>query len=127
MMSDKNKILVVDDEPDILKVVTFILKKSGYDTFSAVDGKEALDMVKDKKPDLILLDLRLPVMDGNEVCRRIKSDDSLKTIPVLLLTASGADTVAQKTKTLGADDYIIKPFSKEALLKKVDKFLKKSS
>lgn len=126
-MSDKNKILVVDDEPDILKVVTFILKKSGYDTFSAVDGKEALDMVKDKKPDLILLDLRLPVMDGNEVCRRIKSDDSLKTIPVLLLTASGADTVAQKTKTLGADDYIIKPFSKEALLKKVDKFLKKSS
>jgi len=126
-MSDKSKILVVDDEPDILKVVTFILKKTGYEIFSAVDGKEALKLIKDKRPDLILLDLRLPVIDGYEVCRKVKSDDSLKAIPVLLLTASGVDSVAQKAQTLGAEDFIIKPFSKEDLLKKINKYLKKAS
>ena len=77
------KILVVDDEPDILSVIAFRLKKSGYEIVTAGDGKETLDLMQNWKPDLILLDIQLPVMDGYEVCRRIKADEELKHIPIV--------------------------------------------
>ncbi|MBU0682675.1 MAG: response regulator, partial [Candidatus Omnitrophica bacterium] len=82
------KIMVIDDELDILEVLTFRLSKAGYEIISAVDGQEALDLLTETIPDLILLDLRLPKIDGYEVCRRIKTSDELKEIPVILLTAS---------------------------------------
>jgi len=117
------KILVVDDEPDILKIVSFRLGRMGYKIFTAENGQRALEIVRDKKPDLILLDLALPIMDGYEVCRTLKSDEVLKKIPVILLTASQAGRIKEKTKGFKADDYIIKPFEAEELVEKVKKFI----
>jgi CheY-like chemotaxis protein len=117
------RILVVDDEPDILKVIEVRLKAQGYEILTAVDGKEALDLIQQQKPDLVLLDLRLPVMDGYEVCRRMKSDNELKGIPVIILTATVPEKLAQKMEELKADDYMTKPFVPENLLKKVKKFV----
>ena len=118
------KILVVDDEPDLLKVVTFRLQKAGYETITAEDGQKALDLIQAQKPDLILHDLRLPIIDGNKVCERVKSDDKLKNIPVILITATSVPSkIVNKTKELNADDYLIKPFDPEELLKKIKKFI----
>ena len=117
------KILVVDDEPDILKVVIFRLKKLGHEIATATNGQEALDSIQKEKPDLILLDLRLPVIDGYEVCKRLKTDEELKHIPIILLTASTAGSIAEKTKEFKADDYLIKPFDMKELRAKVKKFL----
>jgi CheY-like chemotaxis protein len=117
------KILFVDDEPDLLTVATFRLKKSGYEVSTAVNGQEALDFVAQNPPDLILLDLRLPLVSGYEVCQRIKADEKLKKIPVILFTASATRDLSEKAKELGADDYLIKPFEAEVLLEKVKKFL----
>jgi len=117
------KILIVDDEPDLLEVAAFRLKKSGYEVLSAADGRQALDIVKNDKPDLVLLDLRLPVIDGYDVCRRIKADDRFKNIHVILFTASAAGPASDKIGQTGADDCIIKPFESEELLKKVKKLI----
>lgn len=118
------RILVVDDEPDILRIVTFRLKKLGYEIITAVNGQEALDLIKEKRPDLILLDLRLPVIDGYEVCKRLKTDEEFKQIPIILLTASSAGKISERTSEFKADDYIIKPFESEELLEKVKKFIR---
>ncbi len=118
------KILVVDDEPDILKVVTFRLRKAGYEIITAEDGQKALNLIKTQRPDLVLLDLRLPVIDGSEVCKQVKADDEVKNIPIILLTAtSHINKIADKAKELKADDYLIKPFDPEELLKRVKKFI----
>ncbi len=117
------KILVVDDEPDILKIVGFRLKAAGYDVLTSDNGRDGLDMVYKEKPDLILLDLRLPIMDGYEVCTRIKSDNRLKDIPVILLTASSGSVIVDVTKKLKADDYILKPFDPKELIEKIKKFI----
>jgi len=113
------KILVVDDEPDILKIVTFRLEKTGYEVKTASNGREAFDLMQKEKPDLLLLDLRLPVMSGYEVCKQMKSDENLKDVPIILLTASSSASIEQKTKEFKADDYMIKPFDPEQLLAKV--------
>jgi len=118
------KILVVDDEPDILKMVTFRLKKEGYEVITAKDGQEALDLINRERPDLVLLDLRLPVMDGYEVCKRLKTDKNLKQIPVVFLTASVTSSIAEKVKAFNADSYLIKPFDPVKLLETVKKFIK---
>ncbi len=122
-MGDKKLILIVDDEPDILKIVIFRLQKSGYEVITAQDGKTGLQLADKKKPDLILLDLRLPVMDGSEVYQRLKSDENLKKIPVIFLTASAEEGIKDKMKELGSDGYIIKPFEPEELLDKVKKYI----
>jgi CheY-like chemotaxis protein len=113
------KILVVDDEPDILKVVTFRLRKAGYHILEAVEGEQALQIIEKERPDLILLDLRIPVIDGYEVCKRIKSDDKTKDIPVIILTASVTRDMQAKVEELKADDYLVKPFDPAVLLTKV--------
>jgi len=121
---DKKKILVVDDEPDILKVTSIRLKKLGYNVLTAVDGKEALDTIRSENPDLVLLDLVMPFMNGVEVCEQIKNDKTLKHIPIILFTASGNGVLtAEKIKKIGADDYIIKPFEPEELMGKVEGIL----
>jgi OmpR family response regulator RpaB len=121
---DKKKILVVDDEPGILKVTSIRLKKLGYNVLTAVGGKEALDTMRRENPDLVLLDLVMPFMNGAEVCEQIKNDKTLKHIPIILFTASGSGAMtAEKIKTVGADDYIVKPFEPEELTDKVEEIL----
>ena len=116
------KILIIDDEPDILKVTTFRLEKNGYKVFAAVNGKEALDLLRKQTPDLILLDLVLPRMSGHELCKHIKAQEKLKDIPIVLFTASST-SVKEKARALGADDFLLKPFSPEELLNKIKEFL----
>lgn len=116
------RILIVDDEPDILRVVIFRLKKSGYEVLTAVNGQEALDLIQKEPLDLIILDLRLPLISGLEVCKQIKSNDKLKHIPVILFTAS-TNCVKEKAIEVCADDYLIKPFEPEIFLQKVKKLI----
>ena len=117
------KILAVDDELDILKIVAFRFKKAGYEVIEAVDGQKAMDLIKAQNPDLVILDLRLPILDGWEVCRRIKGSDEFKSTPVILLSASAGTLNLETMKELKADDYLLKPFEPEVLLEKVKRFI----
>ena len=116
------KILFVDDEPDVMRVALFRLKKAGYEVATAVNGQEALDLVQQIIPDLLLIDIRIPIFTGLEVCKKVKSDEKLKHIPVILFTASVQD-MDIKVKEVGADGYLLKPFNPEQLLEKVKNFL----
>lgn len=115
-------ILIVDDEADLVKVTTFRLKSLGYNVITGVNGQEALDLIKDKRPDLVLLDLRLPVMDGFEVCKIIKADAGLKDIPIVMFTAS-TNKISEEAKEAGADGYLVKPFEQEQLTAILKRFL----
>jgi DNA-binding response OmpR family regulator len=117
-----NKILLVDDELDFAELSKLRLEGSGYEVTTVVSGEEALVLLKNYTPDLILLDLLLPGMRGEEVCKQLKSDSRLKKIPVILFTASGSD-VAKVTEEIRADDYIRKPFEPEELLRKIKKLI----
>ena len=117
------KILIVDDEPDVLKLAVFRLKKAGYEILTAFDGQKALSLIRNEKPDLILLDLRLPILDGPEVCKQVKNNEELKQIPIILFTATLDAAVAEKAKELGASDFILKPFDSEELLEKITSIL----
>jgi len=119
---EKKKILVIDDEPIIREVMIFRLESMGYDVFFAEDGQEGLDAVKAKKPDLVLLDLKMPTLNGDEVAKHIKSNDEIKNIPVILITAS-VDSVTEIVSECGADDYLIKPFDSDVFEEKVRNFL----
>jgi len=121
---DKKKILVVDDEPDVLRVTSIRLKKLGYNVLTAAGGKEALDTMRSENPDLVLLDLVMPFMNGAEVCEQTKNDKTLKHIPIILFTASGNGAMtAEQIKKIGADDHIIKPFEPEELMSKIEGIL----
>lgn len=117
------KILLVDDEPDILAVTVTRLETSGYEVLIAKDGEEALELLNEVKPDLILLDLLLPKMQGDELCKKLKSDIKFKHIPIILFTAS-IIRVPAKVREIGADDYITKPFESDNLLYKIKKLIK---
>jgi len=118
------KILVVDDEPDMLDLATVRLKKLGYEIIEAIDAEEALAILQKEAPDLILLDLLLPKMQGDELCKKIKSDDKIKNIPIILFTAGAVFSgFSEKLKEIGADDCIMKPFEPGELLSKVKKFI----
>ena len=116
------KILVVDDEPDILKLAVVRLEAFGYEVLMAEKSEEALELLGKTKPDLILLDLLLPKMQGDVLCKKLKADPELKHIPIILFTAS-AIRVPEKVKEMGADDYIVKPFEPDGLLFKIKKFI----
>ncbi len=113
------KILVVDDETHIVELVKFNLEKEGYRVAVAYDGQCALEMVKDAPPDLILLDIMLPQMDGLEVCRTLKQHSEYKTIPIIMLTAKGEEIDTILGLEMGADDYIKKPFSPREMVARV--------
>ena len=117
------KILIVDDEPDLLKPSLFRLKKQGYETVSASDGEEALKIARDQKPDLILLDIKLPVLNGYEVCERLKADETMRAIPVIFLTADASVGVEEGAKKARAAGYLLKPFDINQLLAKIKEFL----
>jgi two-component system, OmpR family, alkaline phosphatase synthesis response regulator PhoP len=116
------KILVVDDEPDLLKVTLLRLKKTGYEVYSGTDGQEALDMARRVIPDLIILDVYLPVLNGDEVAKILKKDDKLKHIPIILISATTV-TLGNLAGESGAVAYFSKPFESENLVGIIEKTL----
>lgn len=120
------KILIVEDEEDVLELVRYNLTKEGYLTDTAVTGREALKKSKLGVPDLVLLDLMLPEMDGLEVCRLIKADAQTTSIPVIMLTAKGTEADIVAGLEMGADDYITKPFSPRVLLARVKAVIRRN-
>ncbi len=123
-MGEQPTLLVVDDEPEINRLVQRIFEKRGYRVVAALDGAEALARVAAERPDLVMLDLNLPKLDGWEVCRRLKSDPETRSIPIIMLTAAHANVDdAQIGLSLGADEYVAKPFVKAVLLHNVERLL----
>jgi two-component system phosphate regulon response regulator PhoB len=118
------KILVVDDEPDAIELIKFNLKGAGYDVLTAVDGDEALKKARALLPDLIVLDLMLPEVDGLEVCKILRRDQRISATPILMLTAKAAEIDRVLGLELGADDYVTKPFSPRELVLRIKKLLR---
>ena len=120
---NKKRILIVDDEPDVLRLTSLRLEKVGYDTLTAVNAKDALDIIETQKPDLVLLDIIIPVVYGTEICKRVKSDENLKHIPIILFTAHSNIMDIEKAKSFGADGFIGKPFDARELVSMVERIL----
>ena len=119
------KVLIVDDEKAIVDILDFNLKKEGYETLSAYDGQDGLEKARSEKPDLILLDVMLPKMDGFEVCRRLR--DGGDNVPIIMITAREEETDKVFGLEIGADDYITKPFSMRELLARVKTNMRRSA
>ena len=125
-MNSKYKILLVDDEPDILEFLTYNLKKEGYVVFTAGNGKEALAIAKVENPHLIILDVMMPDMDGIETCREIREIPGLKDVMIAFLTARNEDYSQIAGFDVGADDYINKPIKPRVLISRIKALLKRS-
>lgn len=123
-MSPK-KILVVDDEVDLVETVRFPLEMEGFDVLVSYNGEDALNQARKENPDLIILDLMLPKLDGYKVCRLLKFDERYKHIPILMLTAKTQEKDKILGKETGADEYITKPFEMDYLMEKVKAYLSK--
>src|SRR5687767_8643599 len=123
----KQKILVVDDEPDAVELLEVNLKGAGYEVVSAHDGEEALKKARMLLPDLIVLDLMLPEVDGMEVCKILRRDQRTSGIPIIMLTAKAAEIDRVLGLELGADDYVTKPFSPRELVLRVKRLLRAST
>ena len=121
------KILVIEDEADIQQILDYNLREKGHKVTLAGRGEEGLRLAREKKPDLVLLDLMLPDMSGTEVCRQIKSDPQLKTTQVIILTAKGEEIDRVVGFELGADDYVVKPFSVRELLLRIQAILRRGT
>jgi two-component system alkaline phosphatase synthesis response regulator PhoP len=119
----KGKILVVDDEIYIVHILDFSLGMEGYEVVTALDGEQALEKLQSDKPDLIVLDIMMPKLDGYEVCKAIKSDPETRQIPVILLSAKGRNVDQKLGFDVGADDYITKPFSPRKLVERINQLL----
>jgi DNA-binding response OmpR family regulator len=117
------KIMIVDDEVDVVELLKSRLENSGYKVCAAYDGKAALAMVKKEKPDLILLDVILPNMNGYDVCGFLKRDDATKRIPIIMLTVKGKIGEIDEGVLSGADDYIAKPYELNELLDRIKKLI----
>ncbi|MBU0573202.1 MAG: response regulator [Candidatus Margulisiibacteriota bacterium] len=117
------KILIVDDEQDIVSALSIRLKAMGYEVDTAFDGMEALDKARAGKPDLILLDIMLPKLDGYKVCRMLKFDEQYKDIPIIMLTAKVSDQNRKMGQEMGANGYLNKPFNPEELMSTIRKLL----
>ncbi len=119
-MSTK-RILLVDDEPDFVETVEFFLSGSDYRVFVAKNGKEALEQVRSQKPDLVLLDVMMPEMDGLETCKRLKNDPATNSIPIIMLTAKGRKEDVVDAIAAGSNSYIVKPFNLSDLIERIEK------
>jgi len=119
------KILVVDDEKDIVEMLKYNLEKEGYTVFTALNGKRAIEQAQENKPNLILLDIMMPEMDGWEVCKQLMKDEKTSTIPVIFLTAKGSEVDEVVGLELGADDYIVKPISIRKLIARIKTALRR--
>ena len=123
----KGKILVVDDEIYIVHILDFSLGIEGYEVMTALDGEQALAKVSQDKPDLIVLDIMMPKLDGYETCKALKSNPGTKDIPVILLSAKGRNVDQKVGFEVGADDYITKPFSPRKLVERINAILGQTS
>jgi DNA-binding response OmpR family regulator len=119
----KKKVMIVDDEVHIVELVKVVLEDTNYEILEAYDGQEALDKIIAEKPDLVLLDIMIPRLDGYEVCMRLKADDTTKSIPIVMLTAKGQEVDKVKGYQSGADSYMTKPFSPLRLLTELEERL----
>jgi DNA-binding response OmpR family regulator len=122
----KRTVLVVDDERDIVDLITYNLQRNGYNVLCAYDGTEAIELAQKHVPDLVVLDLMLPGIDGTEVARRMKADARTAQVPIIMLTAKGEETDVVVGLTLGADDYVTKPFSMKILLARLSTVLRRA-
>ena len=119
------KILVVDDEVDLVKTIQFSLEVEGYTVLVSNDGEDALSQARKENPDLILLDIMLPKLDGYKVCRLLKFDERYKHIPILMMTAKTQEKDKVLGRETGADEYITKPFDMDELMEKIKAYLNK--
>ena len=119
----KGRILVVDDEIYIVHILDFSLGMEGYEVITALDGEQALEKMRTEKPDLIVLDIMMPKLDGYEVCKTIKGNPETAHIPVILLSANGRNVDQKLGFDVGADDYITKPFSPRKLVERINQLL----
>jgi len=119
----KGKILVVDDEVNITQILEFSIGAEGYEVLTASNGEEAIDRARREQPDLIILDIMMPRIDGYEACRILKTNPLTRNIPVVLLTAKGRDIDRRLGYEVGATDYIVKPFSPNKLIERIQELL----
>jgi DNA-binding response OmpR family regulator len=117
------KVLIVDDEPSIIVPLQFLMEQNGYETSVAFSGEEAMETVVESHPNLILLDIMLPIIDGFEVCQRVRENPEWNDIRIILLTAMGSEANIAKGLALGADAYITKPFSNSEVIAKVKELI----
>lgn len=124
-MAEKQTILVVDDEQDLLDLIEYNLKKEGFDVLKAEDGEEGIEVAREHKPNLVLLDIMMPKMDGLEVVEVMRNDDDLKHIPIIFLTARGDEKTEVEGLDKGGDDYITKPISTTKLISRIKAVLRR--
>lgn len=117
------KILIADDNENIRDALTYLLEDEGYELLLAKDGADTLRKVRERKPDILFLDIMMPEINGYDVCRTIKNDPDLKSIYVIMLTAKGQVAEQERGKEVGADEYIVKPFSPMEILARVKSLL----
>jgi DNA-binding response OmpR family regulator len=120
------RILIADDEPNIVAAVEFLLRRSGYEVYVARNGAEALQLVETCHPDLVLLDVMMPVKSGYEVCMRMRDRADWRHIKIVMLSAKGRDAEVSKGLSVGADLYVTKPFSTRDLMSKIDNLLEQT-
>jgi DNA-binding response OmpR family regulator len=123
MGEESKKILIVDDEPDVASLLNLMLKSKGYETITAGDGQEALEKARREKPDLIVLDIMLPRLDGYKVARMLKFDEKFSHIPIIMVTAKIQEKDKKTGLEMGADAYVTKPFDTAMLLEKINEVL----
>ena len=117
------KILVVDDEPTIVRLMEFILARQGHELIVAVNGEEALEKIKSQRPDLVLLDIMMPRIDGYEVAQRLRADPATVSLPIIMLSAKAQDEDIRRGVEVGVDEYVTKPFTPDHLVQVVAKYL----
>jgi DNA-binding response OmpR family regulator len=122
-MRNPQRVLIVDDEPNILLSLEFLMRKTGYEVRTAKDGEEALAEILQAAPDLVLLDVMMPKIDGFSICQQIRANPELNDVRIIMLTARGRDVEREKGLALGADDYITKPFSTKDAIARVEAVL----
>jgi two-component system phosphate regulon response regulator PhoB len=119
MAAPKRRVLLADDDPSLLRLISTTLGTGDFDLLQALDGQEALELAQRERPDLILLDINMPRLDGFQVCEQLKQDPQTAGIKVVMLTARGSEADRARGRECGADDYFVKPFSPIQLLNKV--------
>jgi CheY-like chemotaxis protein len=121
----KKKILFIEDEADQIMMISLRLEKNGYEVIASMSGEEGVKMAEREKPDLILVDVLMPGIDGFEVCRRLRKNSATKNIPIISTTAAGMDDIEHQCLSAGADDCVRKPYDSADLLMKIHRLLKK--
>ena len=119
------KIVIAEDEPDIRELIAFTLRFAGHEVIAGANGLEGYELAKREKPDLVMLDVRMPKMTGYEACQRIKSEEDISHIPVVFLSAKGQENEIQQGMQAGAEEYLLKPFAPDQLTERIRTILKK--